>query len=170
MIANVGGESPSRPRKGRSAANQKRGKLKKSQFNYEKCTVIGRVAELLKISRPKARKSVQTVLCTVRDRLPHDVLVPFGGQLPPFARHLYFEDWESANAPITTSLWLFVEDIQQNLPDVCIADPFSAIRAVLIAVREHIGKPNMANIKQAFALEMHGLFDASPASVHPCTP
>lgn len=168
MIADIGGEPPSRP-PGRSAANQKRGD-QHSQFSYERCTVIQRVAELLKISRPNASKSVQTVLNTVRDRLPHDVLVPFGERLPPFARGLYFHGWESTNAPINTSLRQFVEDTQVSLPNVCIADPFSAILAVLIAVREHIGNSQMANVRQAFTQEMHGLFDASPANVRPCTP
>lgn len=133
-----------------------------------KCEVIGRVAELLKISRQKARRTTRSVLHTVRDRLPHEVLVPFGQQLPPFARRLYFNGWESSNAPITTSLRQFVVDIERKLPRVCLADPFSAIDAVLVAVREHIGAPQMRKVKQAFAPEMHGLFDASPSSVHPC--
>lgn len=130
--------------------------------------MIRRVAELLKISRSNARKSVQTVLRTVRNRLPHEVLVPFGDQLPPFARRLYFGGWESTNVPITTSLREFVVDVELDLPPVCFDDPFSAIHAVLIAVREHIGVTQIGNIRETFAVEMHGLFDALPSSVHAC--
>ena len=168
MSADIGSEPTPRSGQCGSTNNRRTEGLKASQSKLGTCAVIGRVAELLKISHPKARKATQSVLHTVRDRLPHRVLVPFGEQLPPLIRRLYFDGWESSNVPITTSLRQFVVDIQQNLPRVCVADPFSAILAVLVAVREHIDRRQMENVKETFEAEMHNLFEASPADVHPC--
>jgi uncharacterized protein (DUF2267 family) len=169
MAADTGSEPTPRSPQGGSTNNRRTEGLNAPQSEVGKCAVIGRVAELLKISRPKARNTTRSVLRAVRDRLPHEVLVPFGEQLPLRARRLYFDGWESSSAPITTSLRQFVVDIERDLPRVCLADPFSAINAVLVAVREHIGTSQMRKVKQAFAPEMHGLFDASPSSVHPCS-
>src|SRR5689334_20833304 len=81
-----------------------------------KYVLLERVAELLELSRSDARASMRTVLHSLRERLPHDVSIAFGGKLPPLAFGIYFEGWHPSNMPLTTSFRQFVAEIQEHLP------------------------------------------------------
>jgi len=50
-----------------------------------------------------AYKGLRAVLQTVRVRLPLDLAVHFGAQLPMLVRGLYYEGWEPSKGPIKMS-------------------------------------------------------------------
>lgn len=133
-----------------------------------KYILIERVAGLLELSQIDARRSVRTVLQSLRNRLPHDVLVAFWKKLPPLPFGIYFEGWQPSDVPLRTSLRQFVTEIQKQLPRACKTEPISAIRAVLTAVREQIGSRQIDEVKRALPQEMHNFFDAFPTAIHPC--
>jgi uncharacterized protein (DUF2267 family) len=165
-MADVGKEPISRPKRRRSAGARTGARLGRSRS--QKYVLLERVAELLELSRIDARTSMRTVLHSLRDRLPHDVLVAFGKKLPPLAFGIYFEGWQSSNMPLRTSLRQFVAEIQERLPRACVTEPISVIQAVLTAVGEHVGSTKIEEVKRALPQELHGLFDALPSEIRPC--
>jgi uncharacterized protein (DUF2267 family) len=75
---------------------------------------IARIAEALHMEKPDAYKTLRAVLQTVRDRLPLDLAVHFGAQLPMLIRGLYYEGSEPSNVPI--NMHNFPHDIQSFFP------------------------------------------------------
>jgi len=156
-------QEPPLPRRMTQAQNRS-----SPDLDRENSELIRRAAELLKISHADARKAAQVVLHAIRDRLPRDVLIRFGEQLPSFERRLYFSGWKS-NPPLRTTFRAFLSDIQEKLPEVCRNDPISATRAVVLAIRECIdGRAQIRKVKEAFSPEMQPLFEPSRNDVHPC--
>lgn len=138
------------------------------RLRSKKYVLLERVGELLKLSRSDARRCTRTVLHSLRDQLPHDVLVAFGKQLPPVAFGINFQGWQPSNMPVRTSLRQLLTETQAQLPRACVTEPISVIRAVLTAAREHIGSTEIEKVKRAFPQEMHGLFDGLPSTIRPC--
>ena len=57
------------------------------------------VAEQLQLDRHDAYIALRAVLHALRDRLPPEVAVHLGAQLPMLVRGLYYEGWHMAGKP-----------------------------------------------------------------------
>src|SRR5437763_3854606 len=108
---------------------------------------IARVADVLHMEKRDAYKSLRAVLQTVRDRLPVDVAVHFGAQLPMLIRGLYYEGWEPSKAPIKLTLREFLDAIQQRIVAERVFDPVDVTQDVLSVVASYVGGGEMEKVK-----------------------
>jgi uncharacterized protein (DUF2267 family) len=115
------------------------------------------------MEKPDAWKCLQSVLHTLRDRLPIDLAVHCEAELPMLARGLYYEGWGPSKAPIKMSREEFFEVVRSRIIADRVFDPMGTVQNVLAAVANHIGNGEMQKIMDAFPRDMHFLFPA-PAS------
>jgi uncharacterized protein (DUF2267 family) len=99
---------------------------------------IARVAEALHVEKRDAYKSLRGVLQTVRDRLPVDVAVHFGAQLPMLIRGLYCEGLEPSKVPIKLSREQFLDSIREKIVADRVIDPLETTQAVISVVSSYI--------------------------------
>jgi uncharacterized protein (DUF2267 family) len=90
-----------------------------------------------------AYKGLRAVLQTVRVRLPLDLAVHFGAQLPMLVRGLYYEGWEPSKVPIKMSRQEFVDAVQQKIVAGCVIDPLETAQSVLSVVGSYVGAGEM---------------------------
>src|SRR5437763_16104307 len=76
---------------------------------------IARIAESMHMEKRDAWKSVRAVLQTLRDRLPADLAVHFGAQLPMLVRGRYYEGGEPAKMPVKMSGEEFLTVVQSRI-------------------------------------------------------
>src|SRR5207302_9274621 len=98
---------------------------------------IARIAEALHMEKRDAYKSLRAVLQTLRDRLPVDLAVHFGAQLPMLIRGLYYEGWEPSKVPIKMSLEEFLAAVQMKIVADRVIDPMETIQGVLAVIASH---------------------------------
>src|SRR5205814_10234829 len=108
---------------------------------------IARIAEALHMEKRDAYKSLRAVLITLRDRLPVDLAVHFGAQLPMIIRGLYYEGWEPSKVPVKMSRGEFLE----------------AIREKIVAGR-YTGAGEMHKVMHSLPQDMQSLFPALAAA------
>ena len=121
---------------------------------------IARIAETEHMEKQEAWKALRAVLQTVRDRLPVDIAVHFGAQLPMLIRGLYYEGWQPARAPIKLTLREFLDAIQKKIVAERVFDPVDVTRDILNVVANHVGGREMDKVKQSFPTDMQNLFPA----------
>ena len=122
---------------------------------------IARIAEALHMEKRDAYKALRAVLQTVRDRLPSDLAVDFGAQLPMLVRGLYYEGWEPSKVPIKMSRQEFLDAIQEKIVADRVIDPRDTSRGVLSVVASHVGQGEMEKIMHSFPRDMQSLFPRS---------
>src|SRR5213595_4151499 len=93
---------------------------------------IAQVAEALHMEKRDAYKALRAVLQTLRDRLPLEVAVHFGAQLPMLIRGMYYEGWEPSKVPIKMSREEFLAVVQSRLIAGRVIDPEETVQAVLV--------------------------------------
>jgi uncharacterized protein (DUF2267 family) len=121
---------------------------------------IARIAETLHMEKRDAWKSLRAVLQTTRDRLPVEVAVHFGAQLPMLIRGMYYEGWEPSKVPMKLMLREFLEIVQQSIVTDRTIDPVETTQAVLAIVGSYVGLGEMEKVKQTFPRDMQNLFPA----------
>ena len=121
---------------------------------------IARIAETMHMEKRDAYKCLRAVLQTLRDRLPLDLAVHFGAQLPMLIRGLYYEGWEPSKVPIKMSREEFLTVVQSRIIVDRVIDPVETVRNVLAVVANHIGEGEMHKIADASPRDMQSLFPA----------
>jgi uncharacterized protein (DUF2267 family) len=121
---------------------------------------IARIAETMHMEKRDAWKCLRAVLQTLRDRLPVDLAVPFGAQLPMLVRGLYYEGWQPSNVPIKMSRDEFLAMVQSRIIAVRVIDPVETVQNVLAVIASHIGAGEMTKVMGSFPRDMQPLFPA----------
>src|SRR5215211_4949022 len=110
---------------------------------------IACIAEAMHMEKRDAWKSLRAVLQTLRDRLPTDLAVHFGAQLPMLVRGLYYEGWEPSRVPIKISRDEFLAAVQSRIIAGRAIDPVEAVENVLAVIANHIGDGEMHKVMEA---------------------
>jgi uncharacterized protein (DUF2267 family) len=121
---------------------------------------IARIAESMHMEKRDAYKCLRAVLQALRDRLPVDLAVHFGAQLPMLIRGLYYEGWNPAKVPIKMSREEFLAVVQANIVADRVIDPVETVQNVLAVVANHIGNGELTKVMQSFPRDMQSLFPA----------
>ena len=97
------------------------------------------VGEQLQLDRHDAYIALRAVLHALRDRLPPEVAVHLGAQLPMLIRGLYYEGWHMAGKPTKDRhVEEFAERIMQELPPQFPLDPLTVARGVFETLWERL--------------------------------
>jgi len=82
-------------------------------------------------TRQQAYSALRAVLHALRDRLPPDVAIKLGAQLPILIRGIYYEGWHAAETPTRERrVEDFVEHVWSELPQLFPVDPLTVTRGV----------------------------------------
>jgi uncharacterized protein (DUF2267 family) len=126
---------------------------------------IARIAESMHMEKRDAWKSLRAVLHTLRDRLPVDIAVHFGAQLPMLVRGLYYEGWEPSKVPIKMSREEFLAEVQAKIIADRVIDPPDTVQNVLGVIASHIGNGELVKVILALPKDMQSLSPAlAPAA------
>ncbi len=118
---------------------------------------IALIAEAMHMEKRDAWKSLRAVLQTLRERLPVDVAVHFGAQLPMLVRGLYYEGWEPSKVPIKMSREEFLVEVQAKIVADRVIDPVETVRNVLTVIASHTGNGELEKIMLALPKDMQSL-------------
>jgi uncharacterized protein (DUF2267 family) len=111
-----------------------------------------------------AWKSLRAVVQTLCDRLPTDLAVHFGSQLPMLVRGLYYEGWEPSKVPIKMSREEFLAVAQSRIIADRVIDLVETVQNALAIVANHIGGGEMHKVMDAFPRDIQSLFRALAAA------
>jgi uncharacterized protein (DUF2267 family) len=82
-------------------------------------------------SRQQAYNALRAVLHALRDRVPPEVAIKLGAQLPILLRGLYFENWHAAGTPTRERhAGEFADHVAMELPQQFPIDPLTVVRGV----------------------------------------
>jgi uncharacterized protein (DUF2267 family) len=103
------------------------------------------VAEELPLDRHEAYIALRVVLHALRDRLPPEVAVHFGAQLPALMRGFYYEGWHMAGKPTKERhVEEFADHVLRELPPQFPLDALS--RGVFEILWEKLGPGEFAKL------------------------
>ena len=109
--------------------------------------------------RAVAWKVLSTVLHKLRDRLPMELAVHLGAQLPLLVRGVYYDQFEPANLPAEWhSSDEFIHEVQKWLSDIRPVDAKDAIAAVFGVLSSHISAGQIEKIRQALPRDIRTLW------------
>ena len=97
------------------------------------------VGEQLQLDRHDSYIALRAVLHALRDRLPPEVAVHLGAQLPMLIRGLYYEGWHMAGKPTKDRhVEEFADHVLQELPPQLPLDPLTVARGVFETLWERL--------------------------------
>jgi len=117
---------------------------------------LGAVADQLHFEdRHHAYIALRAVLHALRDRLPPEVAVHLGAQLPMLVRGVYYEGWHMTGKPVKDrTVQEFADHVLKELPPRFPMDPLTVARGVFEVIWERLDPGEFAK-----------LMDHLPASV-----
>ncbi len=105
------------------------------------------VGEQLQLDRHDAYIALRAVLHALRDRLPPEVAVHLGAQLPMLIRGFYYEGWHMAGKPTKDRhVEEFAEHVLQELPPQFPLDPLTVARGVFETLWERLDPGEFAKL------------------------
>ncbi len=117
------------------------------------------IMEDLGPDRQVAWHSLGGVLRALRDRLPLDLAVHLGEQLPLLVRGTYYGRWQPSNQPVKSrSLEEFLEPIGREFDDLRPVNVEDATRSVFRVLSLHMDRGELENVRQALPEEVRRLW------------
>ena len=106
------------------------------------------IAEQLHFSdRHHAYNALRAVLHALRDRLPPEVAVHLGAQLPMLVRGIYYEGWHMAGKPTKErNAQEFADHVLKGLPPQFPMDPLTVTRGVFEILWEKLDPGDFAKL------------------------
>lgn len=105
------------------------------------------VAEELQLDRHDAYIALRAVLHALRDRLPPEVAVHLGAQLPMLIRGFYYEGWRMAGKPTKDRhVEDFAHHVSAELPKQFPLDPLTVARGVFETLWERLDPGEFAKL------------------------
>ena len=129
--------------------------------------------------RQVAWHALGAVLRTVRDRLPLELAVHLGSQLPILVRGTFYDQWHAAGQPAKyRSLREFLDAIESRTGASRRVEPRNAAIAVFDVLSRHLSAGQIRKVRDAMPLEIQALWhassedigsagDAGPVTAHP---
>ena len=103
--------------------------------------------ELRLDNRQQAYSALRAVLHTLRDRLPPEVAIKLGAQLPILVRGVYFEGWHAAGTPTRERhLEDFAEHVLSELPREFPVDALTVACGVFEILWEKLGPGELEKV------------------------
>ena len=120
---------------------------------------LKRVAEELQFdNRQQAYNALRAVLHTLRDRLPPEVAIKLGAQLPILVRGFFYENWHAAGTPTKERhVEDFVEHVWSELPQQFPVDPLTVTRGVFEVLWEQVDPGEFEKVMQHLPASLRAL-------------
>ena len=116
------------------------------------------VAEQLQLDRHDAYIALRAVLHALRDRLPPEVAVHLGAQLPMLVRGFYYEGWHMAGKPTRDrSVQDFLEHVLKELPPQFPMDALTVSRGVFETLWEKLDRGEFAKLMDHLPVSLRTL-------------
>ncbi len=116
------------------------------------------VAEELQLDRHEAYIALRAVLHALRDRLPPEVAVHFGAQLPMLMRGFYYESWRLTGKPTKDRhIDEFADHVLKELPPKFPLDALTVCRGVFEALWEKLDPDEFAKLMDHLPLSLRTL-------------
>jgi uncharacterized protein (DUF2267 family) len=108
---------------------------------------LNAVAEQLQLDRHDSYVALRAVLHALRDRLPPEVAVHLGAQLPMLVRGIYYEGWRIAGKPTKDRhVDEFAGHVLKELPPQFPVDALTASRGVFETLWEKLDPGEFAKL------------------------
>ncbi|RZN12767.1 DUF2267 domain-containing protein [Bradyrhizobium genosp. SA-3] len=105
------------------------------------------------------------VLRTVRDRVPLNLAVHLGAQLPLLVRGTYFEQWRPSDTPQTwRSVDEFIALVSAQMKSGKPVDTVDAARAVFRVLSHHVDPNQIEKVQHSLPEEIRSLWPAQRSS------
>jgi uncharacterized protein (DUF2267 family) len=99
--------------------------------------------------RQHAYTALRAVLHALRDRLPPEVAVHLGAQLPLLVRGIYYEGWHMAGKPMKDrTAQEFAAHVREELPPQFPMDPLTVARGVFEILWEKLDPGEFAKLTE----------------------
>jgi uncharacterized protein (DUF2267 family) len=127
---------------------------------------LDQIMERIGPDRHTAWRVLGVVLRALRDRLPPELAVHFGAQLPLLIRGAYYDQWRlGSGMDRTRSGEVFLKHLSEDLAGGRPVGAEDAALAVLGVVVRHVTPGQLANVRDALPAELRALLDKSQASL-----
>lgn len=105
--------------------------------------------ELQLDNRQQAYSALRAVLHALRDRVPPEVAIKLGAQLPILVRGFYYENWHAAGTPTRERhAQEFAHHVASELSPQFPADPLTVIRGVFEVLWEKLDSGEFEKVMQ----------------------
>lgn len=125
---------------------------------------LGEIMERLGPDRQVAWRVLSTVLHKLRDRLPLELAVHLGAQLPLLVRGVYYDQFAPAKQPSDCRTpEEFTAEVAEGLGDIRPVDPEEAIAAVFGVLNRHLSEGQVSKVRSALPKGLRMLWDGADA-------
>ena len=127
---------------------------------------VDEIMETLGPSRRTAWHVLGVVLRTIRDRVPLELAVHLGAQLPILVRGAYYEQFCPGSPPDWfRSLDAFLEHVEEGLAGGPPVNAYDAAGAVFRTLSRHIDEGQVAKVQQALPDHIRAFWDEAADGV-----
>jgi uncharacterized protein (DUF2267 family) len=113
----------------------------------------------LGLDRKEAWHVLGAVLHALRNRVPHELAIHLGAQLPLLVRGLYYDQWRSSQEPERArSLDEFASQVARHLPDQSSVAPLQAAAAVFAVLSRHVTGGQVEKLRHALPEDVRALW------------